>query len=65
MNTFDAIEIIEGLTDADETEILAAWQYLIDTGVVWQLQGFYGRTAHRLIDEGLCALPGSDDEVLA
>lgn len=65
MNTFDAIEIIEGLIEADEYEILDAWQYLIDTGVVWQLQGYYGRTAHRLIDEGLCSIPGADVEVLA
>lgn len=57
MNTFEAIQIIEGETDADEVMILEAWQHLIDTGLVWSLQGFYGRTAWRLIDLGLCIGP--------
>lgn len=54
MNSFEAIQIIEGDTDADETLVLEAWQHLIDTGLVWSLQGFYGRTAARLIENGLC-----------
>lgn len=57
MNSFEAIEIIEGDTDADEGMILDAWQHLIDTGLVWSLQGFYGRTAARLIEDGLCTGP--------
>ncbi len=38
---------------ATETEQLAAWQYLIDTGLCWQLQGFFGRTARDLVDNGV------------
>ena len=47
-----AIMIIEdGCTSATPTQ---AFQYLIDTGVVWTLQGWYGRTAKALIEQGIC-----------
>ena len=52
----DAIFAIE-LGEGSEQDQIAAWQYLIDTGAVWQLQGIYGRTAVYLIDEGLCTDP--------
>ena len=52
----DAICVIE-LGEGTEQDQIAAWQYLINTGVVWQLQGMYGRTAAYLIDEGLCTEP--------
>lgn len=54
MNTFEAIQIIEGETDADEDMIIEAWQHLIDTGLVWSLQGSYGQAAAKLIEQGLC-----------
>ena len=52
----NAVGIAEGLTDApegvDETEALrVAWQYLIDTGMAWRLQGWFGRTAASLIEQ--------------
>ena len=53
MNTFKAIMIIEQ-GDDDVDLVLEAWQLLIDTGLIWSLQGFYGRTAAQLIEEGLC-----------
>jgi len=47
-----AIMIIEcDCTSATPTQ---AFQYLIDTGVVWTLQGWYGRTAVDLIEQGMC-----------
>ena len=54
MSVFDATMICEGVTPADEHTQLAAWQLLIDLGVVWQLQGAFGRMAHALIADGLC-----------
>jgi|TARA_Y100000296_G_C5146088_1_gene243763 hypothetical protein len=35
-------------------EEIIAWQYLIDTGIVWKLQGRFGIQAMFLIDQGLC-----------
>lgn len=55
LDTFTAVGIAEGFIDADsEEQQIEAWQTLIDTGLVNQLQGFFGRTAQHLIDEGIC-----------
>lgn len=40
--------------DVDEDLIISAWQKLIDTGVCWRLQGWFGRTAADLIAAGHC-----------
>jgi hypothetical protein len=29
-----------------------AWQFLLDTGLVWSLQGWFGRTAVSMIEAG-------------
>ena len=52
MDSLKAIEICEGLQDASEEETLDAWQYLVDTGLAWQLQGSFGRHAEYLIKTG-------------
>ncbi len=49
----NAVFIAEGITDATLDEQIAAWQYLHDTGLAYQLQGWYGRTAKNMIDSGL------------
>ena len=54
MTLHDAIMTIECDDTATDHEIINAFQYLIDTGAVWSLQGWYGRTAHQLIEQGLC-----------
>jgi hypothetical protein len=53
MTPFNATGIAEGFIEADsEEQVLEAWQYLIDTGLCWRLQGWFGRTAEDLIEEG-------------
>ena len=55
MDTFTAVGIAEGFVDANsEDQVIQAWQTLIDTGLAWQLQGWFGRTANDLIERGIC-----------
>jgi len=54
MDTFTAVMIAEGVEDATMDEQIKAWQHLIDTGEVWSLQGWFGRTAVDLIESGVC-----------
>lgn len=57
MNTFDAVGIAEGFIEADQDTVIEAWQHLIDTGLAWRLQGWFGRTAASLIGQGICCEP--------
>lgn len=43
--------------ELDEDDTVDLFQSLINSGLVWQLQGFYGRTAAALIEAGLCTDP--------
>lgn len=43
--------------DLDDASIVEGFQKLIDSGLVWSLQGSYGRTANSLIEQGLCTRP--------
>ena len=51
MNNYDAVMIAEGVIEADEDKQIEAWQHLVDTGLAWNLQGWFGRTAMDLIEQ--------------
>jgi hypothetical protein len=54
MTQFDAVWIAEGLDEtATEEQYIEAWQMLHDTGLAYQLQGWFGRTAQKLIEQGV------------
>jgi hypothetical protein len=53
MDTITAIMILEGIEECDEETYLEAAQLLVDTGLAWQLQGFFGRICARLIEDGV------------
>jgi hypothetical protein len=40
--------------EMSDDEVVSMFQALIDTGLAWQLQGHYGRTAVHLIETGYC-----------
>lgn len=54
LDNYTATGIAEGWIEAeDETQIIEAWQHLHDTGLAYQLQGWFGRTAQDLIAQGV------------
>ena len=58
MKPVDAVMIAEGVIPSTQEELIQAWQMLVDTGMAWKLQGWFGRTARDLIEEGLINSPG-------
>jgi len=44
--------------DLDDDATVDLFQDLINSGLAYQLQGFYGRTAEALIEAGLCTRRG-------
>ena len=53
MTRYEAVGLAEGFIEGTNEEVINAWQYLVNTGLAWQLQGFFGRTAKALIEEGI------------
>lgn len=43
------------LGEMSEGEAIEFFQELVNTGIAWQLQGHYGRTAANLIEAGVIA----------
>lgn len=54
---YHLVFIVEGIEDSDTDTQLQAWQDLVNSGLHHQLQGWYGRTAQLLIDQGLIQAP--------
>ena len=54
MNDYQAVGLAEGYIEAEsENQVIEAWQYLHDTRLAYKLQGWFGRTAQRLIQENI------------
>jgi len=49
-----AVQIIESdIEECAVDEVIEAWQYLLDSGVLFSLQGSYQRMAQQLIEDGV------------
>lgn len=54
MDAYNATGIAEGFVEAEsEEQVIEAWQYLVDSGLAWQLQGRFGRQARSMIEDGV------------
>ena len=54
MSNYEATGIAEGWIEANsEDQVIEAWQHLHDTGLAYSLQGWFGRTARNLIEQGI------------
>jgi hypothetical protein len=61
MEPMEAIGIAEGFIENDsEEKYVEAWQFLLDTGMVWSLQGWFGRTAVAMIEAGQIIVKEAD-----
>lgn len=58
MDLYTAVALCEGFEEAgSEEDLLEAWQFLIDSGYAWTLQGRFGRIEADLIQSGQCQSP--------
>jgi len=57
MTPINAVLIAEGEIETDQETQIDAWQYLVDTGLAWSLQGSFGRMAQDLIDQDVITAP--------
>lgn len=53
MSPYVATSIAEGYGGESELEKMAAWQYLVDTGITSQLPSYLGYMADTLINSGM------------
>jgi hypothetical protein len=50
---YRAVGLAEGFEEGTKEEIIEAWQHLHDTGLAYTLQGWFGRAASNLIEQGI------------
>ena len=50
---YQAVGLAEGFEEGTPEQVIEAWQHLHDTGLAYKLQGWFGRTAQSLIQEGV------------
>ena len=54
MDNYTAVGLAEGFIEPEnEEQVIKAWQHLHDTGMAYQLQGWFGRTCQSLIEAGI------------
>jgi len=53
MDNYTAVGIAEGFIEGTVQEQIEAWQYLHTSGLAYQLQGSFGRTAQSLLSQGI------------
>jgi hypothetical protein len=54
MDAYTATGLAEGFEEPESDEqVIEAWQYLVDTGLCWQLQGRFGRMAAAMLEAGV------------
>lgn len=60
---FDPVSFITSFENGelDQQDIINGFQHLLDSGIVYHLQGTYQHTLQSLIDAGLVIPPSSDD----
>jgi len=62
MTTLRAVDIIDGFVAGSAQDLIHAYQFLINNGSVWSMQGRYGRTAKELIELGLCTTQQTNNQ---
>ena len=51
------IYYLEGENGLTEKQEIALFQYGVDTGIIWKLQGWYGRNAQDMLNAGILKYP--------
>jgi hypothetical protein len=59
IDAFRAVALAEGFEEGSEEELRSAWQFLVDSGLAWSLQGRFGRQAEWLIESGWIDAPAA------